>query len=145
MDGQGESEICHCQTEGALPVAIEHIGFLVSSGKKNKFDKFFGCCTADSQTDAGRHQLYDNGSLVLFSTACFWVSSLLPCPSLPTSLHPSCVSPPRHFYVLTMRMSLEYFHASENRLRCRKRVLPTKSFRLESRYQLARERQRSLL
>ena len=25
---------------------------------------------ADSQTDAGRHQLYNNGSLVLFSTAC---------------------------------------------------------------------------
>ena len=32
---------------------------------------FFGCCTADSQTDAGRHQLNNNGSLVLFSTACF--------------------------------------------------------------------------
>ena len=30
---------------------------------------FSGCCTADSQTDAGRHRLYNNGSLVLFSTA----------------------------------------------------------------------------
>ena len=29
---------------------------------------FFGFCTADSQTDAGRHQLYNNVSLVLFST-----------------------------------------------------------------------------
>ena len=25
-----------------------------------------GCCTADSQTDAGRHQLYNNNWLVLF-------------------------------------------------------------------------------
>ena len=30
---------------------------------------FFGYCTADSQTDAGIHQLYNNGSHVLFSTA----------------------------------------------------------------------------
>ena len=26
----------------------------------------FFCCTADSTTDTGRHQLYDKGSLVLF-------------------------------------------------------------------------------
>ena len=36
-----------------------------SSGKKQVLP-FFGCCTADSQTDAGRHQLFINGSLVLF-------------------------------------------------------------------------------
>ena len=30
---------------------------------------FFGCCRADSQTDTGRHQLYNNGSLVLFFSA----------------------------------------------------------------------------
>ena len=29
-------------------------------------------CTADSQTVAGRHQLYNNGWLVLFSTACLF-------------------------------------------------------------------------
>ena len=39
---------------------------LSSSGKKNKF----GYCTADSQIDADRHQMYNNGTLVLFSTAC---------------------------------------------------------------------------
>ena len=27
---------------------------------------FFGCCTADSQTYGGRHQVYNNGVLVLF-------------------------------------------------------------------------------
>ena len=32
------------------------------------------CCAADSQTDAGRHQLYNNGPLVLFSTA--WLNPL---------------------------------------------------------------------
>ena len=36
---------------------------------------FFGCCTADSQTDVGRHQLYNNGSLVLFSTP--WIRNNL--------------------------------------------------------------------
>ena len=35
--------------------------------KKEQVWPFFGYCTADSQTDA---QLYNNGSLVLFSTAC---------------------------------------------------------------------------
>ena len=34
---------------------------------------FFGCWSADSQTDTGRHQLYNNGSLVLFSTACTYL------------------------------------------------------------------------
>jgi len=42
---------------------------LSSSGEKEQVWPFFGCCTADSQTDAGRHQLYNNGSLVLFSIA----------------------------------------------------------------------------
>ena len=37
----------------------------------------FGCCTADSQTDAGRHQLYNNGSLVLFSTAWSFVNRMV--------------------------------------------------------------------
>ena len=37
--------------------------------KKEQVWPFFGCCTADSQTDAGRNQLYNNDSLVLFSTA----------------------------------------------------------------------------
>ena len=40
--------------------------YISSSGKKNKF----GYCTADSQIDADRHQMYNNGTLVLFSTAC---------------------------------------------------------------------------
>ena len=39
--------------------------------KKEQVWPFFGCCTADSQTEAGRYQLYNNGSLVRFSTACF--------------------------------------------------------------------------
>ena len=43
---------------------------LPSSGKKEHILSFCSCCTADSQTDAGRHQLYNTGSLVLFSTAC---------------------------------------------------------------------------
>ena len=30
---------------------------------------YFSCCTADSQIDAGKHQLHNNGSLFL-STAC---------------------------------------------------------------------------
>ena len=34
--------------------------------KKEQFWPFIGCCIADSQTDTGRHQLYNNGSLVLF-------------------------------------------------------------------------------
>ena len=37
--------------------------------KKEQVWQFFGCCTADSQTDTGRNQLYNNGSPVLFSTA----------------------------------------------------------------------------
>ena len=37
--------------------------------KKEPVWPFFGCCTADSRTDAGRHQLNNNSSLVLFSTA----------------------------------------------------------------------------
>ena len=43
--------------------------------KKGQVWPSFVCCTADSQTDAGRHQLYNNnGSLVLFSSACLWLS-----------------------------------------------------------------------
>ena len=38
--------------------------------KKEQVLAFFGCCTADSQTDTGRHQLNNNGSLVIFYTAC---------------------------------------------------------------------------
>ena len=34
--------------------------------KKEQVWPFFCCCTADSQTDTGRHQLYNNGSLVIF-------------------------------------------------------------------------------
>ena len=44
----------------------QEVGVLQAVEKKNMF---VGCCTADSQTDTGRHQLYNNGSLVLFSTA----------------------------------------------------------------------------
>ena len=40
-----------------------------SSGKKNQFGHFLVVVSADSQADAGRHQLYNNGSLVLFSNA----------------------------------------------------------------------------
>ena len=36
--------------------------------EKEQVGTFVGCCTADSQTDAGRYQLYNNGSLVLFYT-----------------------------------------------------------------------------
>ena len=43
--------------------------------KKEQVWPFVGCCTAYSQTDAGIHQLYNNSSLVLFSTVC----SLLYC------------------------------------------------------------------
>ena len=39
--------------------------------KKEQVWPYFGYCTADSQTDAARHQLYNNGSLVLFYTASF--------------------------------------------------------------------------
>ena len=39
-----------------------------SSGKKNKFGHFCGCFTADSQTDTGKHQLYNK---VIFSTALY--------------------------------------------------------------------------
>ena len=37
--------------------------------KKEQVWPFFGCYTADSQTAADRHQLYNNGSLVIFSIA----------------------------------------------------------------------------
>ena len=40
--------------------------------RKNKqIWPLFGFCTADSQTDTGRHQLYINGLLVLYSTAWY--------------------------------------------------------------------------
>ena len=42
---------------------------VTSVGKKEHVWQFFGFCTADSQTDTGRHQLYNDGSLVIFSTA----------------------------------------------------------------------------
>ena len=51
---------------------------LVQSVEKEQVWPFFGCCTAYSQTDTGRHQVYNNDSLVLFSTA--W-------PSHFTSIH----------------------------------------------------------
>ena len=41
----------------------------VKQWKKERVWPFFGYCTADSETDAGRHHLYNNSSLVLFSTA----------------------------------------------------------------------------
>ena len=37
--------------------------------KKEQVWPFFDLCIADSQTDAGRYQLYNNGSIVLFSSA----------------------------------------------------------------------------
>ena len=54
----------------AVTAAVYRDGLLSSSGEKNQFGHFCCCCTADSQTGAGRHQLYNNGSLVLHSTAC---------------------------------------------------------------------------
>ena len=36
---------------------------------------YFGCCTADSQTDWGRNQLYNNCSLFLFSNA--WLAETI--------------------------------------------------------------------
>ena len=41
-----------------------------SIGKKNKFGHF-GCCAADSQTDTGRHQLYN---LLVFFHWMLWLS-----------------------------------------------------------------------
>ena len=38
--------------------------------EKKQVRPFFGCCAADSQPDAGRYQMFNNGSLVLFFTAC---------------------------------------------------------------------------
>ena len=38
---------------------------------------FFGCCTAGSQTDAGRHQLYNNDSLVFFPLLGFNMQLLI--------------------------------------------------------------------
>ena len=52
-----------------LVIEENEIYTFTSNGKKQVLP-FFGCCTADSQTDAGRYQLFNNGSLVLFSTAC---------------------------------------------------------------------------
>ena len=45
--------------------------------KKEQVWPFFGYCTADSQTDAGIHQLYNNGSLDLLSTACLCPVSIV--------------------------------------------------------------------
>ena len=44
-------------------------GNIIKQWKKEQVLPYFGCCTADSQTDAGRQQLYNNGLLVLFSIA----------------------------------------------------------------------------
>ena len=41
----------------------------IKQWKKEQVWPCFGCCTADSQTYTGRHQLYNNDSLVLFSIA----------------------------------------------------------------------------
>ena len=41
----------------------------IKQWKQEQVCPFFGCFTADSLTAAGRHHLYNNGSLVLFSTA----------------------------------------------------------------------------
>ena len=49
---------------GAIPNCV-----YAKQWKKEQIWPFFGCCTADSQTYAGRHQLYNNGSLVLLPTA----------------------------------------------------------------------------
>ena len=55
--------------------------------KKEQVWPFFGCCTADSQTDndASRHQLYNNGQLVLFSNACIFLNGIV-CTSIYESL-----------------------------------------------------------
>ena len=48
------------------PVAIEAL-CRTQAVEKAQVRPFYGCCTADSQTDTGRHQLYNNSSLVHFS------------------------------------------------------------------------------
>ena len=55
-------------------VATEVRDWISNQWKKEQVWPFFGCCTADSQTDAGRHQLYNNGLLVLFFH-CLWIST----------------------------------------------------------------------
>ena len=52
----------------------QEVGVLQAVEKKNMF---VGCCTADSQTDTGRHQLYNNCSLV-FPPLLGLMSFLLP-------------------------------------------------------------------
>ena len=39
---------------------------LVEQWKKEQVWPFLGCCTADTKTDVGRHQLFNNGLLVFF-------------------------------------------------------------------------------
>ena len=77
--GSGENDTCcssKANTKGGHPILNCHFCGLPkrvllssSNGKKNKFGHFCCCCIADSQTDAGRHHLYTNDSLVLFSIA----------------------------------------------------------------------------
>ena len=47
----------------------------IKQWNKEQVMPFFGCCTADSQTNKVRHQLYNNGSLVLFSTVWSWLKA----------------------------------------------------------------------
>ena len=49
-------------------VSLMTLEVMAKQWKKEQVLPFFGCCTADSQTDPGRHQLHNNGSLVYFST-----------------------------------------------------------------------------
>ena len=53
-----------------VPTGKVSSAFIIKQWKKEPVWPFFCCYTADSLTDTGRHQLYNNGSLILFSTAC---------------------------------------------------------------------------
>jgi len=75
-----------------------------------KFGNFFGCFTADSQTDAGRHQLYNNGSLVLFPLLGSWLSWRARIATLEPEVTPHDFGSPsvnisNHSFVLSLTMS----------------------------------------
>ena len=57
------------QSSDKRSIKSQNLSCINKQWNKEQVWPFFGCCSADSQTDAGRHQLYSNGSLVLFSTA----------------------------------------------------------------------------
>ena len=43
---------------------VKYLSYYCQTVDKTASFAIFGCCTADSQTEAGRHQLSNNGSLV---------------------------------------------------------------------------------